>query len=221
MPAPDITALPPAPLRSQSPSNFTTTAEAFVAALPGLVSEINAFGAWAEAFEAGGGATVTISETAPVDPAAGDMWWDSEAGRLKVYYDDGTSAQWVDASPLGAWAPKRGFSFQIVGSAPAADELLAIWTPPSGETVTFADDFVGCVGKKISGGTDPAAAYSLVVKKNGTNVGTITISDAGVVSFATSGTTVVLIGGTDTLEIYGAATPDAATGFAFTMAGDL
>jgi len=44
MPAPTITALPAAPLRSQTPAVFTTTAEAFVAALEDLPTEINAFG---------------------------------------------------------------------------------------------------------------------------------------------------------------------------------
>ena len=26
------------------------------------------------------------------------MWWESDTGRLKIYYNDGNSAQWVDAS---------------------------------------------------------------------------------------------------------------------------
>ena len=50
----------------------------------------------------GGGATVTTSDTAPSTPSDGDLWWKSDEGRLKVYYDDGVgtpSAQWVDASP--------------------------------------------------------------------------------------------------------------------------
>jgi hypothetical protein len=47
----------------------------------------------------GGGGGAEISETAPSDPDAGDLWWDSTSGTLKIYYDDGNSAQWVDASP--------------------------------------------------------------------------------------------------------------------------
>lgn len=45
-----------------------------------------------------GGASVTVSTTAPSSPAAGDLWWNSEEGNLKIYYADGTSSQWVDAS---------------------------------------------------------------------------------------------------------------------------
>lgn len=46
----------------------------------------------------GGGGGVTVSDTAPLDPSEGDLWWDSDTGLLYVYYDDGTSQQWVDAA---------------------------------------------------------------------------------------------------------------------------
>ncbi len=49
---------------------------------------------------AAGGATVTTDDTAPSSPDDGDLWWKSDEGRLKVYYADGTSDQWVDAFPL-------------------------------------------------------------------------------------------------------------------------
>ena len=47
----------------------------------------------------GGGATVTTADSAPATPLDGDLWWKSNEGRLKVYYDDGSGTQWVDASP--------------------------------------------------------------------------------------------------------------------------
>jgi len=49
---------------------------------------------------AGGGATVTTDDNAPSSPNDGDLWWKSDEGRLKVYYADGSSDQWVDAFPL-------------------------------------------------------------------------------------------------------------------------
>ena len=45
------------------------------------------------------GATVTTDDSAPSSPTDGDLWWKSDEGRLKVYYADGSSDQWVDASP--------------------------------------------------------------------------------------------------------------------------
>ena len=50
--------------------------------------------------ESSGGANVTISDTPPtVDVEVGDLWWESDTGRLKVYYQDIDTTQWVDASP--------------------------------------------------------------------------------------------------------------------------
>ena len=46
----------------------------------------------------GGGASVTISDTPPA-ASAGDLWWESDSGRLKIYYQDVDSAQWVDVAP--------------------------------------------------------------------------------------------------------------------------
>lgn len=45
----------------------------------------------------GGGASVTVSDTAPSSPTADSLWWDSTVGQLRIWYNDGTSSQWVDA----------------------------------------------------------------------------------------------------------------------------
>ena len=59
----------------------------------------------------GGGANVTISDTIPAgSPSAGDLWWESDTGRLKVYYTDVDSSQWVDTSPPLADATTIGAS---------------------------------------------------------------------------------------------------------------
>jgi hypothetical protein len=46
----------------------------------------------------GSGASVTTSIVPPSTPSDGDLWWNEEEGQLKIYYDDGNSSQWVDAS---------------------------------------------------------------------------------------------------------------------------
>ena len=43
-------------------------------------------------------ASVYIGDTPP-SAAAGDLWWESDKGRLKVYYNDGDTSQWVDTNP--------------------------------------------------------------------------------------------------------------------------
>ena len=47
----------------------------------------------------GGG--VEVSSSAPSNSVEGDLWYDSDDGRLFVYYNDGATTQWVDASPIG------------------------------------------------------------------------------------------------------------------------
>lgn len=45
----------------------------------------------------GGNVSVTSSPSAPLSPQDNDLWWDSSIGKLKIYYNDGDSSQWVDA----------------------------------------------------------------------------------------------------------------------------
>ena len=54
---------------------------------------------WSTVSSGGGGANVSISDTAPGGASAGDLWWESDTGRLKIYYQDTDSTQWVDANP--------------------------------------------------------------------------------------------------------------------------
>ena len=46
----------------------------------------------------GGTASVTISDTPPA-ASPGDLWWESDTGRLKIRYQDTDSTQWVDTAP--------------------------------------------------------------------------------------------------------------------------
>ena len=72
----------------------------------------------------GGGASVTVSDTPPQNAIQGDLWWDSVAGNLFIYYVDPDSNQWVIASPnvgggsdgnifTGPSAPSNPFEGQL------------------------------------------------------------------------------------------------------------
>ena len=78
----------------------------------------------------GGSASVTISDIAPGSPTAGDLWWESDKGRLKIYYQDTDSSQWVDASPplAPATAPVAVGYINMNGNSPT-------WTGTTGYTV--------------------------------------------------------------------------------------
>ena len=57
---------------------------------------------WVAQSGGGGGASVTTADTAPSSPSDGDLWYDTTTLRLYVYYDDGSSSQWVKANPSGS-----------------------------------------------------------------------------------------------------------------------
>lgn len=79
---------------------------------------------------AGDAAAATfIGVDPPPTPIAGQMWWDSDSGKLFIYFDDGNSQQWVEASNLraaldqfprqtsGTWLPEvRGGTTAGVGT---------------------------------------------------------------------------------------------------------
>ena len=44
----------------------------------------------------------TVQDDPPLSPKTGELWWESDTGDLFIYYDDGTSAQWVLANAGGA-----------------------------------------------------------------------------------------------------------------------
>jgi hypothetical protein len=47
----------------------------------------------------GGGASVLVGDTAPVGAPDNSLWWESDSGLLFIRYNDGNSAQWVNAAP--------------------------------------------------------------------------------------------------------------------------
>ena len=71
------------------------------------------------------GATVTTSDSAPNSPSDGDMWWKSDEGRLKVYYQDTDSSQWVDASP--PLTPQTGATVTTSDSSPSSPSDGDLW----------------------------------------------------------------------------------------------
>ena len=83
----------------------------------------------------GGGASVTIADTAPA-ATAGDLWWESDKGRLKIYYQDVDSSQWVDVSPplsqitteIASGSNKVDFqdAVQLSSGGPGTDNCLVL-----------------------------------------------------------------------------------------------
>jgi hypothetical protein len=45
-------------------------------------------------------APTVIGLMAPASPTVGQLWWRNDLGKLFIYYDDGTSQQWVPVTPV-------------------------------------------------------------------------------------------------------------------------
>ena len=69
----------------------------------------------------GGGASVTTDDTAPSSPSDGDLWWKSNEGQLKVYYQDADSSQWVDVGGGFTGMTLRVFQDVVAASSDFAD----------------------------------------------------------------------------------------------------
>jgi hypothetical protein len=85
-------------------------------------------------------------------------------------------------------------------------------------TVAFDVDFDGSRGDVI---TDPSGDYVIAVQKNGVEVGTITISSAGVFTFATTGGAAVSCIAGDKIDFIAPDTIGSAADFSVTLVGTL
>ena len=95
----------------------------------------------------GGGASVTVDATAPASPSNGDMWWDTDNGNLYLYYDDGTSQQWVAAN---------GPQVFVGTSAPAGYQGQMWFDSTTGKMYVYYDDgtsaqWVSAIGGSLAG----------------------------------------------------------------------
>jgi hypothetical protein len=63
----------------------------------------------------GSGSSVTVSDTAPSSPASGDLWYYTGTSELFIYYNDGTSSQWVTTA--ATYVPSAFSTLSVSGNA--------------------------------------------------------------------------------------------------------
>jgi hypothetical protein len=73
----------------------------------------------------GGGSQVSVSTVAPSTPTEGDLWYNSNLGRTFVYYDDGSSQQWVDVAPFNQGGSNS--TVIVSSSAPTSPAEGQLW----------------------------------------------------------------------------------------------
>ena len=124
---PTITDLPSAPQRTQTPDAFSTTADAFVAALPNLVTEVNAAGAYIDT------KTVSVGNAFQGTYSAGTTY---TTGQSVLYSDlfylslvdsntgntpDSSPSQWVEIAGSAAGGGGGTVDFTASGSLTNGD----------------------------------------------------------------------------------------------------
>ena len=91
-------------------------------------------------------ASVPMSDSPPANPAQGDLWFDSSVAKTYIYYNDGSSSQWVQLNPSGgsdgvdgADATGGGESPVILTEPPTTIQLLNSDGTTSTVTMTAQD----------------------------------------------------------------------------------
>ena len=149
--SPSLTGTPTAPTASSGTNNTQIATTAFVqAAVTGggsynnasVDSHLNTNTAstnevlswngsdydWVAQSGGGGGASVTTSDAAPSSPSAGDLWYNTNAGGLFVYYQDANSSQWVEVvGKTGATGAVGGVTVSVSDAAPSSPSAGQLW----------------------------------------------------------------------------------------------
>jgi hypothetical protein len=141
----------------------------------------------------------TVSENPPANAGNGNFWWDSDNGKLYIFYNDGNTSQWVSANSNTSGVP-------IVGNEAGRNSLYP--TPAQGNSV-FRNDlgttetYYGLHNASTNpGGRAVAGWYNnqrniglvpIVPPTVSVSGGTATANTLGVVSF-TGATSIILNG---------------------------
>ena len=109
--------------------------------------------AWVAQSGGGGGASVSVSDTAPTSPSEGDLWFNSSNTKMYVYFNDGTSSQWIQSNPSGATSP-----ITASDTAPTNPVENSMWFDSTDGTLYFryndgtSEQWVNLIGATSNGG---------------------------------------------------------------------
>lgn len=165
------------------------------------VTKVNFSGTGVGVTDVGGTLQVAIAAAGALsDMSDVDLTMSPSTGQALVY--DASAHKW---KPGSAGAGKYDIGIFFPGQQVVNNQTILRYVA-SRNGFKLSDDFANSKG---SVGVNPTATTVLTVKRNGTAIGTISISTAGVFTFLTSGTSTENFDGGDVLEVIGAATPNA------------
>ena len=118
----------------------------------------------------GGGASVTVSDTAPTSPSAGDMWFDSQYATLLIYYNDGTNSQWVSVSGENNSTSTPQWQEQSADYTASVGDKLFVDCSSSAVTVTLPSSPSQGDEVRIIDATGNASINNITINRNGSNI---------------------------------------------------
>ena len=118
----------------------------------------------------GGSSNVPTQDDAPSSPTDGDLWWESDTAKLKVYYDDGNTAQWVDASPAGGGGASNVSGLSDVSLTSPQDGDILRYNAGTSEWVNTANN-VSTLNTAYFGVGDPGTGTPSIVQIEGLGAG--------------------------------------------------
>ena len=130
----------------------------------------------------GGGATVTTDDSAPTSPQDGDLWWKSDEGRLKVYYSDPNSSQWVDASPplANTTIASGNSTVLVVNTNGATEDAIEFWGGNAKKwRMTQGGDLLPTADGLYDIGSSSYKVKDLYLDATSLHIGSVNISENG------------------------------------------
>lgn len=135
---PPITQLPPAPSRADDPANFSTKADAHVAALSQFVNQVNGFGAYIDTIDMDVDAAIAA---VPVVEAARDQAVSSAAAALAS--QNATALSEIDAEAAAISADQSRVAAQSLVNTINTLEFFLDWGLITNASGAMPTDFGG------------------------------------------------------------------------------
>lgn len=136
----------------------------------------------------GTGLSVIVSNTTPTPAVANSLWWNSDTGKMFIYYNDGTSTQWVAANPEGLVGP-TGPRGNIGNTGPIGPKSISIPYPaPSENIIMFYTNTALSLSRittllaPASAGQTPTVNVSVKFDANSIAYGALEVISGGIVT---------------------------------------
>lgn len=142
-----------------------------------------------------GGSSVTISDSAPGAPTAGDLWWNSYDGQLYVYYNDGSSYAWIVVANAASQSTNPQYSYVNAAVNAQGNVTYTTSTASAGFTATLPAAASVSTGFTITfidvGGSQ--TTNNLTISGNGSNINFMGLGAAATLTVDTNYAAIILV----------------------------